>query len=96
MVGGDFQKPLQLLVAYGYCMFEDVIYVDPSDAPDGRPTYAIVTFLELFVGPCVDRPEVMNEGPDYATAPFFHSYVLGLRAPSVLAPSEVATTEVRS
>ena len=52
-------------------MFEDVIYVDPSDAPDGRPTYAIVTFSELFVGPCVDLLEVMDEGPDYATAPFF-------------------------
>ena len=71
MVGGDFQKPLQPLVSYGYCMFEDVVCVDPSNASDGRPTYAIVTFSELFVGPCVDWPEVMDEGIDYATAPFF-------------------------
>ena len=50
MVGGDFQKPLQLLVAYGYCVFEDVVYVDPSDALDGRLTYANITFLEFLLG----------------------------------------------
>ena len=71
MVGGLFQKPLHPLVTYGYCLFEDVVYVDPSGAPDRRPTYAIVTFLELFVGPCVDRSKVMDEGPDYATTTFF-------------------------
>ena len=76
MVGGDFHKPLQPLVAYGYCMFEDVVCVDPSNAPDGKPTYTIVTFLELFVGSYVDRLKIMDEGPDYATTSFFFFKVL--------------------
>ena len=80
-MGGDFQKPLLLLVAYGYCVFEDVVYVDPSDTPDGRPTYANITFSELFVGPCVDRLEVMDEGPDYATAHFFRVMCWGYVPP---------------
>ena len=71
MVGGDFQKPLHLLAAYGYCAFEDDVRIDPSDVTDGRPTDAIITFSELFVGRCVDRPEVTNEGPDHAVAPSF-------------------------
>ena len=42
MVGGDFQKSLQLFVAYGYCVFEDDVCVDPypSGILDGRPNYA--------------------------------------------------------
>ena len=44
MVGGDFQKPLTPLVAYGYCVVEDIVYVDPLDTPDGRPTCANITF----------------------------------------------------
>ena len=68
MVGGDFQKSLQLFAAYGYCMFEDDDCVDPSGVLDGRPNYANVIFSELFVRFCVDQPEVMDEGPDYATA----------------------------
>ena len=71
MMGGDFQKPLQLLVAYGYSVFEDDICVNSSDAPYGRPTYANITFSELFVGPCVDRSEVVDKGPDYAATPVF-------------------------
>ena len=55
MMGGDFKKPLQMIAAYGYCVFEDDVCANPSDAPYGRPTYANITFLELFVGPCVDR-----------------------------------------
>ena len=43
-------------------MFEDDVYVDPSSVLDGRPKYPNITFLELFAGPCVDRPEVMDEG----------------------------------
>ena len=70
-MGGDFQKPMQLLTAYGYCAFEDDIYVNSSDAPYGRPTYANITFSELFVGPFVDQPEVVDEGPDYAVALVF-------------------------
>ena len=68
MVGGDFQKPLHLLVAYGYCAFEGDVRVDPSDAPDERPIDAIITFFELFVVPYVDRSEVIDEGPDHAEA----------------------------
>ena len=30
MVGGDFQKSLQLLVSYGYCVFEDDVCVNPA------------------------------------------------------------------
>ena len=71
MTGGDFQKPLQLLAAYGYCAFEDDVCVNSLDAPYGRPTYTNITFLELFTGHCIDQPEVVDEEPDYATAPVF-------------------------
>ena len=81
MVGGDFQEPMHLLVAYGYCAFKDDVCVDPSDAADGRPTDAIITFSELFIRPCVDRLEVIDEGRDHAENPFFWSSVIGLRAP---------------
>ena len=71
MMGRDLQKPLQLLAAYGYCALEDDVCVNPSDDPYGRPTYANISFLELFVEPCVDRPEAVDEGPDYTAAPVF-------------------------
>ena len=67
MVGGDFQKSLQLFIAYGYCVFEDDVCVDLSSALDERPNYVNITFSELFARRCVDRPGVMDEGPDYAT-----------------------------
>ena len=44
MVGGDFQKSLQLFVAYEYCVFEDDVCVDASGVLDGRPNYANFTF----------------------------------------------------
>ena len=69
MMRGDFQKPLHLLVAYRYYVFEDEACVDPLDVADGRPTDATITFSELFVGPCVDQPEIIDEGPDHAAAP---------------------------
>ena len=68
MVGGDFQKPLHLLVAYGYYAFKGDVRVDPSDVADERPIDAIITFSELFVGPCIDRSEVIDEGSDHAEA----------------------------
>ena len=71
MVGEDFQKPLQPFFSYGYCVFEDVVCVDPSNAPYGRPIYANITSSKLFVGPCLGQPEVMDEGPDYDAAHFF-------------------------
>ena len=83
MEGGDFQKPLHLLVAYGYCAFEDDVCVDPLDVVDGRPTNAIITFSELFVGPCVDRSEIINEGPDHVTAPSVGVLCLGYMPPCV-------------
>ena len=43
MVGGDFQKSLQLFVAQGYCVFKDGICVDPSGVLNGGPNYAIIT-----------------------------------------------------
>ena len=49
-------------------MFEDDVCVDLSSVLDGKPNYANVPFSELFVGPCVDRPEVMAKGPDHVTA----------------------------
>ena len=52
---GDFQKSLQLFATHGYCVFEDDVCVDPSGVLDRRPNYADITFLELFVGPYVDR-----------------------------------------
>ena len=80
MVGGDFQKSLQLFVAYGYYVFEDGVCVDPSNVLNGRPNYANITFSELFAGPSVDRPEVMDEGPDYATA-LLSKFCTGARCP---------------
>ena len=52
-------------------MFEDDVCANPLDASYGRPTYANISSSEVFVGPCVDRLEVVDEGPDYATAPVF-------------------------
>ena len=76
-------------------MFEDNVCIDPSGVPGGRPNYANITFLELFIGPCVDRPEFMDKGSDYATALFLEFYV-GARCPPMLAPSNIAATEVKS
>ena len=92
MMGGGFQKPLQLLAAYGYCAFEDDVCVIPSDAPYGWPTYANIPLSELFVGPCGDQPEVTDEGPDYSAAPVLGVLCWGYMPP-MLASS---TVEVRS
>ena len=59
---GDFQRSLQLFVVNGYCVFEDDVSVDLSSVLDGRLNYANITFSGLFVGPCVDRPEVIDKG----------------------------------
>ena len=81
MVGGDFQKSLQLLVTYGCCVFEDDVCVDPSGVPNERPNYANITFLELFAGPCIYRLKVMDEGPDFSTAHFFRVLCWGYLPP---------------
>ena len=64
---GGFQKSLQLFIVNGYCVFEDDVYVDLSGVLDGKPNYANFPFSELFARPCVDRLEVMDKVPDYAT-----------------------------
>ena len=95
MVGGDFQKSLQLFVAYGYCVFEDDVCVDPypSGILNGRPNYANITFSELFAGPSVGWLKVINEGPDYATA-LLSEFCVGAGCPLVLVPSGVTVAEV--
>ena len=90
---GGFQKSLQLFVVNGYCVFEDDVCVNLSGVLDGKPNYANVPFSELFVRPCLDRPKVMNEGLDYATALLLEFYVRA-RCPLVLAPSEGAAVKV--
>ena len=49
-------------------MFEDNVCVDLSGILDGKHNYAKLPFSKLFVGPCVDRLEVMVEGLDHVTA----------------------------
>ena len=91
MVGGDFQKSMQLFFGYGYYVFKGDASVDPSGVLDGRPNCANVTFLELFVGPCVDNTEVTDEGPDNSTA-LLLEFCVGARCPPVLVPLGFATT----
>ena len=64
---GGFQKSLQLFIVNGYCVFEDDVYVDISIVLDGKPNYTNFPFPKLFARPCVDRPEVVDKVPDYAT-----------------------------
>ena len=59
---GGFQRPLQLFVVNGYCVFEDDVCVDLSGVLNERPNCANITFLGLFVRPCVDLSEVIDEG----------------------------------
>ena len=95
MVGGGFQKFLQLFVAQGYCMFEDDVCVDPSGVLDRGPNYAIITFSKLFAGSCVDWLEVIDKEPNYATA-FLSEFYVKARCPPVPAPSRVVAAKVRS
>ena len=95
MVGGDFQKSLQLFFAQGYCVFEDDICVDPSGALDGGLNYAIITISKLFARSCVDWSEFIDKGPDYAIA-FLSEFYARARCPPVPVPFGVAAAEVRS
>ena len=90
---GGFQKSLQLFVANGYCVFEDDICVDLSSVLDGKPNYANVPISELFTRPFVDRPEVLEEGLDYATA-LLSKFFAKARCPLVLAPFGVVVVKV--
>ena len=95
MMGGDFQKPLHLLVSYGYCAFEGDVRVDPLDIADGRPIDAFITFLALFVGPCVVRPEIIDERLDHDVTPYVGVLCCGCVPPKLLF-SRVVTVEARS
>ena len=72
-------------------MFEEDVCVDL----DGKPNYANITFSELFARRCVDQPEVMDKGPDYATA-LILEFCAGARCPPMLTPSRDAAVEVYS
>ena len=76
-------------------MFEDDLCVDLSGVIDGKPNYANVPFLGLFDRPCVDQPEVMDEGSDYATT-LLSEFCARARCPHVLAPSGVVAIEVHN
>ena len=91
---GGFQKSLQLLVANGYCVFEDDICVNLSSVLDGNPNYANVPLAELFARPCVGQPEVLDRGLDYATA-LLSEFFARAGCPAVLAPYGVPTVETR-
>ena len=47
-MGGDFQKPLQLLSAYGYCAFKNNICGDRPEILDGMPDSSNPLLLEFF------------------------------------------------
>ena len=90
---GGFQKSLQLFIANGYCVFEDGVCVDLSGVLDGKPNYANVPFSELFAGPYIDRPEVMDKRHDYAT-PLLSKFCARARCSPVLVPFGVAAVKV--
>ena len=77
---GGFQRSLQLFVVNGYCVFEDDVCADLSGVLDRKPNYANAPFSGLFVGPCMDRSEVMDEGL-IMLLPFFQSSVIVVGAP---------------
>ena len=70
-------------------MFEDDVCVNLSGVLDGKSNYVNIPFLGLFARPCGDRPEVMDEGPNFATA-LLLELCAGARCPHVLAHSEGA------
>ena len=74
-------------------MFEDDICVDLSGVSDRKPNYANVPLAEHFATPCVSRLEVLDGGPDYATA-LISEYIAKAGCPPVLAPSRVTAVEV--
>ena len=90
---GGFKRSLHIFVVSGFCVFEDEVFVDLSGVLNGRPNYANITFSGFFVGPCVDRPEVMDKGPDYAFA-LISEFYAGDRCPPVLTTSGGATVKV--
>ena len=90
---GGFQKPLQLFVAYGYCVFEYNICVDLPDVLDKKPNYANAPLSKFVARACVDRPEVLDGKPSYANSSILEFFVRA-RCPLVLTPSGVAAVKV--
>ena len=88
-----FQKSLQLFVANGNYVFKDDVCVDLSGVLYGKPNYANVPFSKLFVGPYVDRPEVMAEGPDHVTT-LISEFCASVSCPPMLAPFGVVAVKV--
>ena len=74
-------------------MFEDDVCVDLSSVLDGRPNYANITFSELFAGPSVDQPKVMDKGLNYATA-LLPEFYARARCPPSLTPFGGAAVKV--
>ena len=74
-------------------MFEDDVRVDLSCVLDGRTNYASITLSGFFAGPCVDRPEVIDKGPDYV-AGLISEFYARVRCPLVLAPLRGAIVKV--
>ena len=68
---------------------------DPLGVLDGRPNYANIAFSELFYGCRANRSEVMDEGPDYATA-LLSKFCAGARCPPALVLSGVAASVAQS
>ena len=89
MMKGDFQKSLQLLVAYGYCVFEEDACVNLSGVLDRKPNYDNALFSKLFTRPCIGWPGIMNEGLSYATA-LLSELCVGASCPPVSASFGVA------
>ena len=90
---GGFQKPMQLFVAYGYCVFEYDICVDLPYVLDGKPDYANAPLSQFVARACVDRPEVLDGKPGYANSPILEFFTMA-RCPPILAPSRVAAVKV--
>ena len=90
---GGFQRSLQLFAINGYCVFEDDVCVDLSCVLDGRTNYASITFSGFFAGPYVDRPKVIDKGPDYVVGLILGFYAR-VRCPLVLAPFRGAIVKV--
>ena len=90
---GGFQKSLQLFVVNGNCVFEDDVCVDLSGVLDRKPNYANFPFLKLLASLCVDRLEVVDEVPYYATG-LLSEFCVRARCPRVLVPIGGAAVKV--
>ena len=75
------------------CLKTTSVLTYTSGVLDGKPNYANVPFSKLLVGPCVDRPKVVDEVPNYTTA-LLLEFCARARCPPVLAPSRGVAVKV--